>query len=128
MLGKGWSNADLYSSDNGFIHVNQGAIGRIIDLEQHKYAYIQEDWSASFHFGIIMCEVVGEGRTMMRPFFRGSFLKKAKAIWNFWTTCWTAHDVSMPITLENIATTPRQTRNGAKSERESLHNHAPHHV
>ena len=43
MLGKGWSNADLYSSDNGFIHVNQGAIGRIIDLEQHKYAYIQED-------------------------------------------------------------------------------------
>ena len=43
MLGKGWTNADLYSSENGFIHVNQGAIGRIIDLEQHRYAYIQEN-------------------------------------------------------------------------------------
>ena len=42
MLGKGWTNANLYSSDNGIIHVNQGAIGRIIDLEQHKYAYIKE--------------------------------------------------------------------------------------
>ena len=43
MLGKGWTNADLYSSENGVIHVNQGAIGRLIDLEQHKYAYIQEE-------------------------------------------------------------------------------------
>ena len=43
MLGKGWTNDNLYSSDNGIIHVNQGAIGRIIDLEQHKYAYIQEN-------------------------------------------------------------------------------------
>ncbi len=43
MLGKGLSNADLYASDNGVIHVNQGAIGRLIDLEQHGYAYIQEE-------------------------------------------------------------------------------------
>ena len=42
MLGHGWTNDDLYSSDNGMIHVNQGAIGRIIDLEQHGYAYLQE--------------------------------------------------------------------------------------
>ncbi len=45
MLGKGWTNDDLYHSPddiNGVIHVNQGAIGRIIDLEQHGYAYIQE--------------------------------------------------------------------------------------
>ena len=47
MLGKGWTNDNLYISekgkDYGFIHVNQGAIGRIIDLEQHGYAYIQEN-------------------------------------------------------------------------------------
>jgi len=42
MHGKGLTNADLYSSPNGTIHVNQGAIGRIIDLEQHKYALIKE--------------------------------------------------------------------------------------
>jgi intracellular sulfur oxidation DsrE/DsrF family protein len=47
MLGKGWTNDNLYVSEKGkgygFIHVNQGAIGRIIDLEQHGYAYIQEN-------------------------------------------------------------------------------------
>ena len=43
MLGNGYTNEDLYSSPNGMIHVNQGAIGRIIDLEQHKYAYMQEE-------------------------------------------------------------------------------------
>lgn len=43
MAGKGLTRANLYSSDNGMIHVNQGAIGRIIDLEQHRYAYIQEE-------------------------------------------------------------------------------------
>lgn len=42
MHGKGLTNADLYKSDNGVIHVNQGAIGRIIDLEQHHYALIKE--------------------------------------------------------------------------------------
>lgn len=42
MHGKGYTNADLLSSSNGMIHVNQGAIGRIIDLEQHKYALIKE--------------------------------------------------------------------------------------
>lgn len=42
MHGKGLNNADLYKSDNGVIHVNQGAIGRIIDLEQHDYALIKE--------------------------------------------------------------------------------------
>ena len=43
MLGKGLTNANLYASENGMIHVNQGAIGRIIDLEQKKYVYMQED-------------------------------------------------------------------------------------
>lgn len=47
MLGKGWTNENLYVSsrgkDYGFIHVNQGAIGRIIDLEQRGFAYIQEN-------------------------------------------------------------------------------------
>jgi intracellular sulfur oxidation DsrE/DsrF family protein len=47
MLGKGWTNDDLYVSDKGkdygVIHVNQGAIGRIVDLQQHGFAYIQEN-------------------------------------------------------------------------------------
>ena len=47
LLGKGWTNDDLYVSDKGkeygFIHVNQGAMLRIIDLQQHGYAYIQEN-------------------------------------------------------------------------------------
>jgi len=42
MLGKGYTNDQLYKSDYGMIHVNQGAIARILDLEQHKYAYYQE--------------------------------------------------------------------------------------
>ena len=44
MYGNGWTNADLYTSPNGVIHVNQGAIGRVIDLEQHGYQYIQEGY------------------------------------------------------------------------------------
>lgn len=44
MSGKGLTNADLYSSPNGKIHVNQGAIGRIIDLQQKGYAVMQEGW------------------------------------------------------------------------------------
>ncbi len=47
MLGKGWTNDDLYVSnkgkEHGVIHVNQGAIGRIVDLQQHGFAYIQEN-------------------------------------------------------------------------------------
>jgi intracellular sulfur oxidation DsrE/DsrF family protein len=47
MLGKGWTNDDLYVSNKGkeygFIHVNQGAIGRIVDLQQHGFAYLQEN-------------------------------------------------------------------------------------
>ncbi len=37
MSGKGWTNADLYPG----IHVNQGAIGRLLNLEAQGYAYIQ---------------------------------------------------------------------------------------
>lgn len=44
MYGNKWTNADLYTSPNGTIHVNQGAIGRIIDLEQHGYQYVQEGY------------------------------------------------------------------------------------
>lgn len=33
----------IYSSANGKVYVNQGAVGRIIDLQQNKFAYIQED-------------------------------------------------------------------------------------
>jgi len=43
MHGGGYNNADLYVGNNGdVIHVNQGAIGRLIDLEQHRYALIKE--------------------------------------------------------------------------------------
>lgn len=43
MHSNGKTNADLYTGvDGGVIHVNQGAIGRIIDLEQHGYALIKE--------------------------------------------------------------------------------------
>ncbi len=38
MSGNGWTNADVYPG----IHVNQGAIGRLIDLEQNGWTYIQE--------------------------------------------------------------------------------------
>lgn len=40
---KGKKNADLYQSQNGKIHVNQGGVGRIVDLQRHGYAYLQ--WS-----------------------------------------------------------------------------------
>jgi intracellular sulfur oxidation DsrE/DsrF family protein len=47
LLGKGWTNDDLYVSNRGkeygFIHVNQGAMLRIIDLQQQGFAYIQEN-------------------------------------------------------------------------------------
>ncbi|MDH5326145.1 MAG: DsrE family protein [Gammaproteobacteria bacterium] len=42
MHGRGLSNADLYNSDNGMVHVNQGAIGRIINLQQKKFVLIKE--------------------------------------------------------------------------------------
>jgi len=43
MHGAGYKNDDLYVGPNGDkIHVNQGAIGRLIDLEQHKYALVKE--------------------------------------------------------------------------------------
>jgi len=41
MFGKGWTNADVYPG----IIVNQGAIGRIIDLQINQgYAYVQEGY------------------------------------------------------------------------------------
>lgn len=42
MLGGNLTNDNLYASENGKIHVNQGAIGRLVDLQQHKYALIDE--------------------------------------------------------------------------------------
>lgn len=42
MLSKGLSNAALYESPNGMIHINQGAVARILDLERHGFAYYQE--------------------------------------------------------------------------------------
>ena len=45
MHGNGWTNADLYSNPSGYpnnqIYVNQGAVGRLIDLEQNGYVYYQ---------------------------------------------------------------------------------------
>lgn len=41
MHGMGVTNSDLYSSLNGKIYVNQGAVGRLIDLEQNHYVYYQ---------------------------------------------------------------------------------------
>lgn len=42
MQSKGKMKENLYQSKNGMIHINQGAVGRIIDLERHGYAYFQE--------------------------------------------------------------------------------------
>lgn len=44
MSGKGLTRDDVYSSPNGRVYVNQGALGRIIYLQQQGYAYIQEGW------------------------------------------------------------------------------------
>jgi len=46
MRGNGWTNGMLYEPDggNGKIYVNQGAIGRIIDLQQNGYVYIHEGY------------------------------------------------------------------------------------
>lgn len=33
----------IYSSANGKIYLNQGALGRIIELQQNKFSYIQDD-------------------------------------------------------------------------------------
>jgi intracellular sulfur oxidation DsrE/DsrF family protein len=41
MHGMGVTNSDLYTSGNGQIYVNQGAVGRLIDLEQNDYVYYQ---------------------------------------------------------------------------------------
>jgi intracellular sulfur oxidation DsrE/DsrF family protein len=43
LQGRGKTNEDLYDSNGtGIIHVDQGAVARIIDLEQRGYAYWQE--------------------------------------------------------------------------------------
>jgi len=43
MQGAGMTNASIYTgSGNGKIYVNQGAIGRIMYLEQHKHVYMHE--------------------------------------------------------------------------------------
>ena len=44
LSGKGLTRDNVYSSDNGRIFVNQGAIGRLVDLQQKGYKYIQEGW------------------------------------------------------------------------------------
>jgi hypothetical protein len=53
MMGNGWTKSNLYTYDasgnpdpvnGGRILVNQGAIGRIIDLEQHNFTYIHEGY------------------------------------------------------------------------------------
>ncbi len=41
MHGNKWTNTDVYASPNGKIYVNQGAVGRLIDLEQSGYVYYQ---------------------------------------------------------------------------------------
>ena len=41
MFGNGWRNTDVYTSPNGKIYVNQGAVGRLVDLEQSGYVYYQ---------------------------------------------------------------------------------------
>lgn len=41
MHGMHVTNADLYTSPKGKIYVNQGAVGRLIDLEQKGYVYYQ---------------------------------------------------------------------------------------
>ncbi|MGA8033921.1 MAG: hypothetical protein WCB48_16160 [Casimicrobiaceae bacterium] len=41
MHGNGWTNTNVYSSPNGKIYVNQGAVGRLVDLEQSGYVYYQ---------------------------------------------------------------------------------------
>jgi intracellular sulfur oxidation DsrE/DsrF family protein len=41
MHGMGVTNDNLYKSPNGQIYVNQGAVGRLIDLEQNGYVYYQ---------------------------------------------------------------------------------------
>mgnify|MGYP000483432525 CR=1 FL=1 len=42
MQGKGKIKENLYQSKNGVIHINQGAVVRIMDLQRHGYAYLQE--------------------------------------------------------------------------------------
>jgi len=42
MQGKNKIRENLYQSKNGVIHINQGAVARIMDLQQHGYTYIQE--------------------------------------------------------------------------------------
>lgn len=41
MHANGWTNANIYSSPNGKVYVNQGAVGRLVDLEQSGYVYYQ---------------------------------------------------------------------------------------
>lgn len=53
MMGNGWTKADLNTYDvngnpdpnaTGKIYVNQGALGRITDLQQHKFVYFHEGY------------------------------------------------------------------------------------
>ena len=53
MMGNGWTKADLNTYDvngnpdpgaTGRIYVNQGAIGRITDLQQRKFIYLHEGY------------------------------------------------------------------------------------
>jgi len=44
LRGAGLTRDNVYSSANGRIYVNQGAIGRMVDLQQKGYTYIQEGW------------------------------------------------------------------------------------
>ena len=41
MHGMGVTNSDLYTSANGQIYVNKGAVGRLVDLQQKHYVYYQ---------------------------------------------------------------------------------------
>lgn len=49
LAGKGLTSNDVYASSAGRVYVNQGALGRIIDLEQQGYAYLQEGWVDNDH-------------------------------------------------------------------------------
>jgi len=42
MQSKNKMKENLYQSKNGMIHINQGAVARIMDLQRHGYAYLQE--------------------------------------------------------------------------------------
>lgn len=45
LYGAGLTADDVYSDAKGRIYVNQGAIGRIVDLQQRGYALMMEGWN-----------------------------------------------------------------------------------